>query len=130
MGSIPREKHLMSTTNMWVYRTSLNDAVTNPSRIVGYEVEATDGGIGKIDKASTETTRQYLVVDTGFWIFGKKRLVPAGVVTNVDHDAHKVYVTMTKDEIKQAPDYDEAMRDTDEAGYDRYSNYYQRYGSW
>ena len=28
----------------------------------------------------------YLVVDTGFWIFGKKRLIPAGVVTHVDPD--------------------------------------------
>ena len=49
-------------------------------KLVGYDVEATDGHIGKIDEASTETDRNYLVVDTGFWIFGKKRLVPAGVV--------------------------------------------------
>ena len=119
----------MSIMNVWVYRTS-TDALTDPSRLVGYDVEATDGSIGKIDKTSTETARQYLVVDTGFWIFGKKRLVPAGVVTSVDPDAHKVYLAMTKDDVKGAPDYDEAMRDTDDAGYGRFSDYYERYGSW
>ena len=74
--------------------------------ISGFDVEATDGSIGKIDEATYETDASYMVVDTGFWIFGKKRLVPAGVVERVDTDGHKVYVRMTKDEIKSAPDYD------------------------
>jgi hypothetical protein len=64
--------------------------------------EATDGGLGKIDEATTQTGRQYVVVDTGFWIFGKKRLIPAGMVTRVDHAEEKVHVSMTKDQIKQA----------------------------
>jgi hypothetical protein len=119
----------MSTVSVWTYRTSLSNNVTYPSKFVGYDVEATDGSIGKIDKASTETGRQYLVVDTGFWIFGKKRLIPAGVVTNVDHDDHNVYVAMTKDQIKQAPDYDEAMKATDDAYYEKYASYYDPYRS-
>jgi hypothetical protein len=118
----------MSTMNVWTYRTSLNADLTNPSRLVGYDVEATDGSIGRIDHASTETSRQYVVVDTGFWIFGKKRLIPAGVVTNVDRSDKKVYVSMTKDEIKQAPDYEDVKKASD-AYYDRYSNYYDQYGS-
>ena len=49
-----------------------------------------------------------LVVDTGFWIFGKKRMIPAGVVPrDRRRRANKVFVAMTKDQIKQAPDYDE-----------------------
>jgi hypothetical protein len=51
------------------------------------------------------------VVDTGFWIFGKKRMNPAGVLTRIDHDDRNVYVTLTKDQIKQAPDFDEARRE-------------------
>jgi len=114
----------MSTVSIWTYR----DTVGTVGDFVGYDVEATDGGIGKIDEASKETSRQYLVVDTGFWIFGKKRLIPAGVVQRVDPDDRKVYVSMTKDQIKQAPDYDaksfgKADRDYDtQAGY--YSDYY------
>ena len=60
--------------------TATSDVDPAASDLVGYDVEATDGHIGKIDEASNEAAGQYLVVDTGFWIFGKKRLIPAGVV--------------------------------------------------
>ena len=115
-------------TNVWIYRDTLRADVGSGRDIVGYDVEALDGHIGKIDKRSTETSRNYLVVDTGFWIFGKKRLIPAGVVTRVDHDGHNVFVSMTKDQIKDAPDYDEHMTTDDEAYYDKYASYYGRYG--
>jgi len=118
----------MSGTNVWVYRESLITDIDIATDLVGYEVDATDGRIGKIDKASTETSRRYLVVDTGFWIFGKKRLIPAGVVTRVDHNDRKLYVAMTKDQIKDAPDFDEAMTAADDAYYDKYGSYYNRYG--
>ena len=42
--------------------------------LVGYEVEAADGGIGKVDGATNEVGSSYIVVDTGPWIFGKKVL--------------------------------------------------------
>jgi hypothetical protein len=78
--------------------------------ITGYDVEASDGSIGKVDDATYENGEGALVVDTGFWIFGKKRMLPAGVVQGVDEDARTVFVSCTKDEIKQAPDYDERRR--------------------
>ena len=91
-------------TSMWDYRA---DAGFDGQDIVGYNVEATDGGIGKIDESSVAAGKAYMVVDTGFWIFGKKRLIPAGVVQRVDDEARKVYVSLTKDQIKAAPDFDE-----------------------
>src|SRR5262245_29176655 len=42
---------------------------------------------------------------------GKKRMIPAGVITRVDHDDRTVYVTLTKEQIKQAPDFEEARRE-------------------
>ena len=119
----------MKNQTVWDYRESLRTDLADQANLVGYDVVATDGDIGKIDQATTETSRQYLVVDTGFWIFGKKRLIPAGVVTRVDHGDRKVYVSMTKDQIKQAPDYDDAMTVTDDAYYDKYSSYYGPYWS-
>src|SRR5829696_6786026 len=92
----------------------------------GFEVEAADGSIGKVDEATYETSASYMVVDTGFWIFGKKRLVPAGVVERVDPADHKVYVRMTKDEIKSAPDYDPDRYRLDQ---DRYRDEVGRYYS-
>jgi hypothetical protein len=76
--------------------------------LTGFSVEATDGGIGKVDDATYETSRSYIVVDTGPWIFGKKVLLPAGVIQRVDLDTETVFVNRTKDQIKNAPEFDEA----------------------
>jgi len=117
-----------TSSNVWTYRSTLSQDPAMIDKLVGYDVEASDGHIGKIDEASTETNRNYLVVDTGFWIFGKKRLIPAGVVTRIDHDSRNVYVTMTKDQIKNAPDFDADARPDDEAYYDKFGGYYGEYG--
>ena len=92
-----------TTTEMWTYR----DASWASTDLVGFDVEAVDGGIGKIDEASHAAGAGYLVVDTGPWIFGKKVLIPAGVVQSVDLDDEKVFVDRTKNEIKNAPEFDE-----------------------
>jgi hypothetical protein len=91
----------MATADIWTYREEAT------GDFVGYGVEALDGSIGKIDEASNDVGASYLVVDTGPWIFGSKVMLPAGVVNTVDHDDEKVYVNRTKDEIKNAPEFDE-----------------------
>ena len=92
----------MATVDIWTYREqSLGSA-----DLTGYSVEALDGGIGKIDEASNDVDASYVVVDTGPWIFGKKVMLPAGVIDRVDREDEKVYVNRTKDQIKNAPEFD------------------------
>ena len=99
--------------------------------LVGYDVEATDGHIGKIDHATAEADRNFVVVDTGFWIFGKKRLIPAGVIELVDNDKRKVYLAMTKEHVKSAPDFDEKLHTSyDETYYDNVGGYYGGFRNW
>ena len=93
----------MTMSDIWTYRT--NDWAGMD--LTGFGVEALDGGIGKIDEATHDVGSSYLVVDTGPWIFGKKVLLPAGVIDRVDADDEKVFVNRTKDEIKDAPEFDE-----------------------
>jgi hypothetical protein len=69
-----------------------DEHVAGTADLVGLRVEAVDGHIGKIDAASTKVHDEYLVVDTGPWIFGRKVLVPAGTVSNVDQSSGRVYV--------------------------------------
>jgi hypothetical protein len=95
----------MTAMEMWTYR----ETVTTPSNIDGYEVEAVDGSIGKVDEATNEVGGSYIVVDTGPWIFGKKVLLPAGVIDRIDTAEEKVYVNRAKDEIKNAPEFDESQ---------------------
>ena len=109
----------------WTYRRDVGVA-GDRGDLVGFDVEATDGHIGKIDEASNDVGSSSVVVDTGPWIFGSKVVLPAGTVRRVDSTARRVYVHRSKDEIKNAPKFD---RDTyrDRAYQDRLGEYYSRF---
>jgi hypothetical protein len=96
--------------------------------LTGFKVEATDGDIGKVDEATTEQSGGFIVVDTGPWIFGKKVMLPAGVIQSVDHDEGKIFVNLTKDEIKSAPEFDES-RYRDETYRGELGSYYGESGA-
>lgn len=104
--------------DIWNYGTDLD----RDADLVGYDIEATDGSIGKIDEATNDAGASYVVVDTGPWIFGKKVLLPAGVITSIDHDDEVVHVSRSKEEIKAAPEFDETQ--------ERSSSYRQPYGDY
>jgi hypothetical protein len=74
--------------------------------LVGYDVEALDGKVGTVDEASVETDNSWLVVDTGPWILGRRVLLPAGTVDNIDHAGRAVYVDRSKALIEHSPGYD------------------------
>ena len=93
----------MATVDIWTYR----EQTWGATDLTGYSVEATDGGIGKVDEATNEIGGSYIVVDTGPWIFGKKVMLPAGVIRDVDLDTETVFVNRTKAQIKDAPEFDE-----------------------
>jgi len=105
----------------WQYRTETG--FTGEADLTGYSIAAVDGDIGHVDQATNELLgASYLVVDTGPWIFGRKVLLPAGVVERIDTAEKKIYVDRTKDQIKDAPEYDEHA---DDAQYrDRLGGYY------
>ena len=111
-------------TDIWSYQAT---DWTSDQNLAGYDVEAIDGGIGKIDESTAEAGRQQVVVDTGFWIFGKKRLIPAGAIKQISHDEKKVFVNLTKEQIKEAPDFDEARRDEPDyrSNHERYYDVYR-----
>jgi hypothetical protein len=113
--------------DIYTYRVDVFAA--DPVDVTGFDVEASDGSIGKVDEATMEEGGSCLVVDTGFWIFGKKRMIPAGVVTRIDPDDKKVYVAMTKQSIKDAPDFDDKRHTKDaRAHHDEQADYYRPYG--
>ncbi|AFZ16403.1 DUF2382 domain-containing protein [Allocoleopsis franciscana] len=80
--------------------------------IKGYDVyTATDEKVGSVyDALVDETGRfRYLVIDTGFWVFGKKVLAPIGRV-RMDYDRHRAYITgLTKDQAERLPEYNDNM---------------------
>jgi hypothetical protein len=93
--------------SIWTYRAGVYGAgVVDTPDITGYSIHALDGDIGKVDKHNDEAGRAYLLVATGPWIFGKTVMLPVGVIARIDHDEKVVHVAVTKDQIKNAPEYD------------------------
>src|SRR5919106_1093425 len=112
--------------DVWRFRESPelgSNVMQTKAELTGFKVEALDGSIGSIDEATYGTDRSYVVVDTGPWIFGKKVMLPAGVIRGIDEDEQRVYVNRTKDEIKSAPEFDDAML-SDETYHASVGSYY------
>ncbi|MFE9747939.1 PRC-barrel domain containing protein [Saccharothrix saharensis] len=82
--------------------------------LLGYEVEALDGTIGEIDQSNARVPADCLLVDAGTWSAHRKVVLPVGAVARVDHDAKTVHVDRTKDQVRQAPEYDPDTFDADD----------------
>lgn len=106
-------------TDIWTYP----DASWSANDLSGFDVQALDGGIGSVDETMHEGGSGHLIVDTGPWIFGRKVMLPAGVITNVDVEGRTVAVNLTKDQIQHAPEFDET-RYRDPAYRDELGTYY------
>jgi hypothetical protein len=88
---------------LWTYRDAV---VLEDVDLSGFDVEATDGHVGKVVEATYELGSSWLVVETGAWILGRKVMLPAGTVESIDFESHKVRVDRSRDEIKGAPEHD------------------------
>lgn len=112
------------STDIWNYR---NPAWLDGGDLIGYDVETGDETIGKVVEAHSEPGHARIVVDTSHWIFHSKRMIPAGAIVHVDHDAKVVGVNLTKEEIKGAPaHHDEGY--SEQVYHDTHQSYYQDYG--
>jgi sporulation protein YlmC with PRC-barrel domain len=75
----------------------------------GYGIQGNDDAIGQVDDfiVDDETWQvRYLVIDTSNWWFGKKVLVAPHWASRVVWEEGKVYVALSRDEIKNSPEWD------------------------
>jgi hypothetical protein len=91
--------------DVWQFRESMVFA-TRDIDLSGFEVVAKDGSIGTVDEVSNDVRVNYLVVDTGDWLPGRQVMVPAGTVERVDPSARKVFLDRTKEDVRDAPEFD------------------------
>lgn len=74
--------------------------------IVNYKLSAVDGDIGKVRDFFFDDSAwyvRYLVADTGGWLPGRKVLLGPEALGAADWDDHRLPVSLTKDQIKNAP---------------------------
>jgi hypothetical protein len=110
-------------TEIWAYRIDIEIPAAD---LIGFDVEANDGHIGKIDEASDEVGGAHVVVDTGFWIFGKKRVIPARAIKQINAETETVYIDLSKDEVKGAPDHHSEWSEPEQRS--SYDSYYDPFG--
>ncbi|MFE5730528.1 PRC-barrel domain-containing protein [Streptomyces sp. NPDC056528] len=112
--------------NVWSYGQAFGHLVGTD--LSGWRVEATDGHIGKVDKHSDEVGDSYLVVDTGVWIFGKEVLIPASAVTRIDLEGEAVHLDLTKEQIKDSPEFHSDKHLADRQYREEIATYYRTGG--
>ena len=114
----------MRTATLWTYSENV---MVEPLDLKGFKVEATDGEIGKVDEATYDVGTSFIVVDTGPWIFGRKVLLPAGMIEKIDVDQQRVKVRLSKDQIKNSPELDEVTDFRSDEYRERVGSYYSDY---
>ena len=97
------------------------------STLAKMSIRAVDGDIGHVRDFYFDDERwviRYVVVDTGSWLFGKSVLVPPIAATDVDWEAKRISVNLTKAQLRDSPDIDTA-RPISRQQEARYLKYFQ-----
>ena len=98
----------------------------------GHHIQATDGEIGHVEDFIVDDDTwaiRYLIVDTRNWWPGKKVLVSPNWIERVSWNKSKVFVNLTREAVKQSPEYtDESLLTRDYET--RLHRHYNRQGYW
>lgn len=88
------------------------DEIFDGYNIKNFHVYAENDRVGLVDNLlidEKEGRFRYFIVDTGFWILGKKVLLPVGL-TRMDHSNKHIYVPeLTKQQVKDLPEFSEDL---------------------
>jgi uncharacterized protein YrrD len=100
--------------------------------VTGYHLQALDGELGHIEDfiIDDETwALRYLIINTGNWWPGKKVLVSPHWIERVSWNESKVFVNLSRDTIKESPEYTEDSLITREYEIELH-RHYDRPGYW
>jgi uncharacterized protein (TIGR02271 family) len=100
----------MALVKISEFYPNYRDELFDGEDIKGLDVYASDGDkIGSVHDILVDDNGKfrYFVVDTGFWIFGKKVLLPMGRI-QIDDKARKIYaVGLTKEQAENLPEFND-----------------------
>ena len=94
-----------------VRRESLDSHLRSSEAVTGYHIEATDGEIGHVDGFVMEDKAwavRYIEVATRNWWPGKKVLVSPAWIQQVSWTDSKVCVALSREAIKNSPEFVES----------------------
>ncbi|MGI6208699.1 MAG: hypothetical protein ACOYEW_10885 [Anaerolineae bacterium] len=79
--------------------------------VAGYTAQATNGEIGRVASFLVDDANwaiQYIIVDTTAWRRGGHVMVPVGALESIRWSTADVFFRVTRDKIRNAPEYDRA----------------------
>ena len=94
-----------------IRKESTDSHLRSTEAVTGYDIEAADGEIGHVDGFVVDDEAwaiRYIEVATRNWWPGNKVLVSPAWVERVSWTDSKVYVGLSRDAIKNAPEYAES----------------------
>ncbi|HEY5505416.1 MAG TPA: PRC-barrel domain-containing protein [Sedimentisphaerales bacterium] len=106
---IPRDRKTRKTPTQG--EKAWDPHLRSTDNVRGYEIQAIDGEIGHVEDyvIDDETWAiRYLIVGTRNWWPGKKVLVSPQWIERVSWSESKVFVNLSREAIKQSPEYTEA----------------------
>jgi hypothetical protein len=80
--------------------------------VEGYHVAATDGEIGHVEDFfidDQDWAIQLLGIDTRNWLPGRKVVISPSWLHGIDWGRRRIQVDLTRQQIKDSPEYDEAL---------------------
>ncbi|MBD2773989.1 PRC-barrel domain-containing protein [Iningainema tapete] len=93
------------------YYPNYQNEIFDGYEIKNFDVYAQDDKVGSVTNMmiDDEGHFRYFIVDTGFWVFGKKVLLPVGMA-RINYDYQRVYVPLlTKQQVQDLPEFTEDL---------------------
>jgi uncharacterized protein YrrD len=100
--------------------------------VIGSGIQATDDELGHVEDFLADDRSwaiRYMIVDTANWLPGKKVLIAPGWISLVSWADSRVHVSMSREQIKNAPEYDPS-RPVEREHEQRLWHYYERPPYW
>jgi hypothetical protein len=109
-----------------IWRESKDSHLRSTKAVTGYHIEAVDGELGHVDGFIVDDESwaiHYIEVETKNWWPGKKVLVSPAWIERMSWEDSKVYVGLSREAIKSAPELVDYTPITREYEYRLYSHY-------
>ena len=113
-------------------KDSWNPHLRSTKDVSGHHIEAKDGEIGRVEGFIIDDENwaiRYLVIDTKNWWGGKKVLISPQWIDRISWEDLKVFVSLTRERIKQSPEYKDDFLLTRDYE-DELHQHYKQKGYW
>ena len=109
-GAFPyvRREYKDSKTEKQHEMESWDPHLRSTKDVTGHHIEAKDGEIGHVEGFIIDDKNwaiRYLVINTKNWWGGKKVLISPQWIDRISWDKSKVFINLTRERIKQSPEY-------------------------